>query len=186
MIDILIYRKLKNLIRLGIGLPTASYLFVAEAQQSELERLVYSYGNLETAAGIGVREEKEVDGTTVLNLWLSEFEGAQATTIELSNPHMTMADRAGNLYIADKESHSVRWIWARHLPWRGRTTRGSMVIPASPAMHLFYSDGHVSGGTLIDLFNRRVRGSGSWRINKQHDSGGRCGLRPGVVSSGSV
>ncbi|MGK0185112.1 MAG: hypothetical protein ACI9R3_000887 [Verrucomicrobiales bacterium] len=83
----------------GIALLIAAATPSTQAQQSEFERMVYSFGNLETAAGTGGDE----DG----NFWKSEFEGAQATTIELSNPHMTMTDAAGNLYIADKESNSI-------------------------------------------------------------------------------
>ncbi|MCB1096411.1 MAG: hypothetical protein KDN22_12615 [Verrucomicrobiae bacterium] len=164
MIKIPIYRKLKNLICLVIAVPIASGLSEAEAQESELERLIYSYGNLETAAGIGVREEKEVDGTTVLNLWLSEFEGAQATTIELSNPHMTMADRAGNLYIADKESHSILKVDTQGVVTTVAGTHGPGFngdTGNATAMHLNFPNGlHVlPDGTfyILDLFNRRVR-----------------------------
>src|SRR5207248_323180 len=33
---------------------------------------------------------------------------ARQQTAELSHPHIAMADRAGNIYIADKEAHSIR------------------------------------------------------------------------------
>ncbi|MFT4640129.1 MAG: streptogramin lyase [Verrucomicrobiales bacterium] len=70
------------------------------AQEStDRERVFAEYATLRTIAGLGEEEDA--------NFWKDEFEGADARTIELSNPHMTMADAAGNYYIADKESHSI-------------------------------------------------------------------------------
>ena len=62
---------------------------------------IRAYGLLETLAGTGVGR---MDGFTY---WLPEFEGGPATNAALSRPHYAMADRAGNIYIADKNSHSV-------------------------------------------------------------------------------
>jgi hypothetical protein len=64
--------------------------------------LANSYGLLSTVAGAG--------GATAspMNKWLPEFEGGPATDALLSRPHIAMADRAGNLYIADKEAHAIR------------------------------------------------------------------------------
>jgi hypothetical protein len=67
--------------------------------ETEFESLLANYSELTTIAGIGKREED--------NYWKTSFEGALATEIELSNSHMTMADAAGNYYIADKQSHSI-------------------------------------------------------------------------------
>lgn len=39
--------------------------------------------------------------------WLASYEGAAATTVNLSNPHIAMADVFGNVFIADKASHSI-------------------------------------------------------------------------------
>ena len=81
---------------LGVGsLPVG-----AQTTESEFERLLRGYSELTTLAGLGEGDEKD-------NYWEVDFEGAPATEIELSNPHMTMADAAGNYYIADKESNSV-------------------------------------------------------------------------------
>lgn len=63
--------------------------------------LVQAYGVLETLAGDGIGR---TDG---VSYWQPQFEGADARTVSLSRPHYAMADRAGNLYIADKNSHSV-------------------------------------------------------------------------------
>ena len=58
-----------------------------------------SYGEPELIAGLG--QQQDVNG------WLPSMEGTNALHVELSNTHMTMADAAGNLYFADKESHSI-------------------------------------------------------------------------------
>jgi hypothetical protein len=63
--------------------------------------LVYAYGLLETIAGTGVGRS---DG---VNYWETSYEGGPAAAAGLSRPHFAMADRAGNVYIADKNSHSV-------------------------------------------------------------------------------
>lgn len=58
------------------------------------------FGLLETRAGLGLTDN--------LNEWRPEFEGGPATAAELSRPHITLSDAAGNLYIADKEAHGIR------------------------------------------------------------------------------
>ncbi|MCB1097448.1 MAG: hypothetical protein KDN22_17885 [Verrucomicrobiae bacterium] len=68
--------------------------------RSEFEQFVDNYGSLKTIAGTG-------QGDKGTNWWKPEFEGAPATQVELSNPHITMADEDGNYYIADKESHRI-------------------------------------------------------------------------------
>ena len=62
---------------------------------------IQSYGLLETIAGTGVGR---VDNTSY---WQSAFENGPATNAALSRPHYAMADRAGNVYIVDKNSHAV-------------------------------------------------------------------------------
>ncbi len=63
--------------------------------------LVASYGILETVAGNGAGSISGV------NYWSSSFEGGPATNAALSRPHFAMADNAGNIFIVDKDSHSV-------------------------------------------------------------------------------
>lgn len=63
--------------------------------------LLESYGLLGTVAGHG---DFSADG---LNNWLPEYEGALAVEANLSRPHFAMADNAGHIYIADKDSHSI-------------------------------------------------------------------------------
>lgn len=64
--------------------------------------LVQSYGLLSTVAGSG-----NIDCATCNNWW-SGYEGGLATKAVLSSPHIAMADRVGNLYIADKRAHAIR------------------------------------------------------------------------------
>jgi len=64
--------------------------------------LVDSYGLLSTIAGSG----------NILcpscNSWQPSFEGGAATNAALSSPHIAMADRTGNVYVADKRAHAIR------------------------------------------------------------------------------
>jgi hypothetical protein len=63
--------------------------------------LVMSYGRLHTIAGNGAGR------ADVINYWQSTFENGPATNAALSRPHFAMSDGAGNIYIADKDSHAV-------------------------------------------------------------------------------
>lgn len=63
--------------------------------------LVNSYSVQRTIAGSGFGSED------VTNYWQSSFEGGFATNAALSRPHFAMADNAGNIFIVDKDSHSV-------------------------------------------------------------------------------
>ena len=69
---------------------------------AEFNAVLNSYGELRTAAGRGMIK------TGGLNGWETFMEGGMAVDAELSRPHMTMADREGNLYIADKDAHAIR------------------------------------------------------------------------------
>ena len=62
---------------------------------------VSAYGLLETIAGNGLGQ---VDG---VNYWQTYYEGGAGAWAALSRPHFAMADRAGNVFIADKNSHSI-------------------------------------------------------------------------------
>ncbi len=74
----------------------------AESDGDEFATLVGCYGLLDTVAGAGA------DGSKGVNLWDADMEGGSALDAELSRPHMTMADAAGKLYIADKDAHAIR------------------------------------------------------------------------------
>jgi hypothetical protein len=60
------------------------------------------YGVLTTIAGAG--------GIQNTNQWRPEFEGGPATNALLSNPHISIANQWGEIYIADKDAHAVRKI----------------------------------------------------------------------------
>ena len=64
--------------------------------------LTQAYGLLSTIAGSGA------SNCTPCNDWQSSFEGGPATNAALSHPHIAMADRAGNIYIPDKEADAIR------------------------------------------------------------------------------
>ena len=68
---------------------------------SGFTNLVAAYGILRTVAGNG---SGGVDG---VNYWQPGFEDGPATNAALSRPHFAMSDNAGNIYIVDKDSHSV-------------------------------------------------------------------------------
>ncbi len=74
----------------------------SESEGEEFATLVGCYGLLGTVAGTGT------DGSKGVNLWDEGMEGGPALAAELSRPHMTMADVAGHLYIADKDAHAIR------------------------------------------------------------------------------
>lgn len=59
------------------------------------------YGIIETVAGFGVGR------SDLINYWQPEFESGPATAASLSRPHHAMADAADNIYIVDKNSHSI-------------------------------------------------------------------------------
>lgn len=63
--------------------------------------LLRSYGRLRTIAGNGAGG---IDG---VNYWQPGFENGFATNAALSRPHFAMTDDAGNVFIVDKDSHSV-------------------------------------------------------------------------------
>lgn len=64
--------------------------------------LASCYGLLTTVAGSGNIL------CSACNSWLPEYEGLPATQAALSSPHIAMADKAGNIYIADKRAHAIR------------------------------------------------------------------------------
>jgi hypothetical protein len=69
--------------------------------------LVNAYGLLETIAGTGAGQQ---DGVSYWQPW---YEGGPTQGAALSRPHYAQADRAGNIYIADKNSHSILKITAQ-------------------------------------------------------------------------
>ncbi len=121
--------------------------------------LLQSYGNLHTIAGNGT------GGTDGVNYWQARYEGDYATNAALSRPHFAMSDDAGNVFIVDKDSHSVlkvtpdgriHTVAGTHAP--GFNGDGPA---AATSLHLGQPNGlYVHGnGTLfiLDTGNGRVR-----------------------------
>lgn len=71
---------------------------------SQAQRVLAGWSTLSTIAGEGREGDKAV------NNWEPQDEGAVATQVDLSRPHIAMADLAGNVYIADKDAHGVRMV----------------------------------------------------------------------------
>ena len=66
----------------------------------EFAELAQSFGTIDTLAGTGLTQND--------NGWRPAFEGKPAVEAELSAPHVSLGDAAGNIYIADKEAHAIR------------------------------------------------------------------------------
>lgn len=107
------WRAVKNvfstsgLVQTSLAITGATSFYRAYARNLDGGRpgftnLTLAYGVLTTIAGAG--------GIQDFNNWRPEFEGAPATQVLLSGPHMSMADRSGEIYIADKDSHGIRKI----------------------------------------------------------------------------
>jgi hypothetical protein len=93
-------------IQCKLEIPAANGFFrplaVDLSGQDGFTNLVQSYGTLTTVVGSGATQ------CTSCNNWQPSFEGGWATNAVLSSPHIAMADRAGNIYIADKRAHAIR------------------------------------------------------------------------------
>ena len=120
--------------------------------------LAYSYGLLETIVGNGAGREDDT------NYWSAAFENGPATNAALSRPHFAMADRAGNIYIVDKDSHSVLKVNAQGVisTWAGTHVAGyNGEGAAATNLQLSYPNGLWvrADGTIyvLDTGNGRVR-----------------------------
>lgn len=67
----------------------------------QFESFQNSYNLLTTIAGKGSQGDDQ-------NEWNTSFEGKSATEAMLSGPHFAMADSVGNVFIADKDAHTIR------------------------------------------------------------------------------
>lgn len=75
----------------------------------EFQAMAVSMGTTTTLVGKPQTTTTDANGFAI-NFWAQNpalYEGALASTVPLSNPHMAQADAYGNIYIADKASHSV-------------------------------------------------------------------------------
>ncbi len=122
-----------------------------------------SYGEPELIAGLG-QLAKDGNGDWI-NGWLPAMEGTNALHVELSNTHVTMADAAGNLYLADKASHSVlkmtpegriHTVAGTHVAGNGSDTPqpGTNVALANPNGLYVLPEGTVY---ILDRDNEKIR-----------------------------
>jgi len=78
------------------------FLLVSFTCVAQFEEFCLKYDTLSTIAGKGDIPDKVVNG------WIADYEGGSALDAELSRPHFAMADKAGNIFIADKDAHAIR------------------------------------------------------------------------------
>lgn len=143
---------------LRVRLSVASLVLIAllpRADAQDWPQVQASYGILSRVAGTSLDQNA--------NSWLPAFEGGSAVNAELSNPHMAVADAAGNVYIADKESNSILKV----------TPAGTIHTVAGTHVGGFNGDGPaltaqlnqpngvfaLADGTfyIVDLSNQRIR-----------------------------
>lgn len=134
----------------------------------QFQDLADSFGTTRTLAGIHHATTTNPDGTSI-NFWTPQFEGATATTVGLSNPHIAAADAYGNIYIADKSGQAVLQITTNGLihTFAGTHVGGFNGDGPAPATSLQLSN--VNGlfvfpsGTvyLLDPGNHRIRRVGT-------------------------
>lgn len=84
----------------------ACWVCAPPAKATEFSDLVASFGTVTNIIGTHQTTTNNPDGTGV-NFWLPFYEGQPASTVPLSGPHIANSDAFGNLYIADKFSHSI-------------------------------------------------------------------------------
>jgi hypothetical protein len=133
---------------------------VSAGNPGGFNNLTRSFGNLHTVAGSG--NDGGVDGD---NYWQTGFEGGFATNAALSRPHMALADRSGNLFIVDKDSHSVLKVTpdGRIHTVAGTHTRGNGPDGPTPGTSVALSspNGLWLGGDgvvyVLDTGNGKVR-----------------------------
>ncbi|MCE9615021.1 MAG: hypothetical protein K8T26_12145 [Lentisphaerae bacterium] len=124
--------------------------------------LTHAYGLLTTVAGAGGTRADD-------NEWLPAFEGGAATNARLSTPHMAMANRAGDLFIVDKEAHAVREVRldGTIITVVGTNRPGNGPDTPTPGTQVGLNDPNglwVSGNGMVyvlDLDNGKVRRLGT-------------------------
>lgn len=156
---------MKNLATVSFPLVFACCrLAETNVQADEYGDLVNSFGGITNVIGIHQTTTNNPDGTGI-NFWQPEFEGAPASTVALSGPHISAADAYGNLYVADKFSHSILKITpdGRVHTFAGTHVAGFNGDGPAPANTLqlnlpnglfVFPDGTVY---LLDPGNRRIR-----------------------------
>lgn len=134
-------------------------IVTASLAQSDWDQVRTAYGLLTHVAGVGSDQNA--------NSWFPAYEGGNALTAELSNPHMAQADAAGNIYIADKESNSILKVTPAGTIHTAAGTHIAGFNDDGPALsaHLNQPNGVfvLADGTfyIVDLNNVRIRRVGT-------------------------
>lgn len=119
--------------------------------------LTRAYGELRTVAGAG--------GPKDVNNWRPEYEGGLAVNAVLSGPHISQANAAGEIFIADKDAHAIRKV---RLDGTIVTVAGINAAGNGPDEEMAGTACALSGpngfwlnpdgtGFIVDLGNRKVR-----------------------------
>jgi hypothetical protein len=119
-------------------------------------RLALCYGKISTVAGQGPVPPG-------VNAWQTNFEGAFATEVFLSDPRNAVADDQGNIYVVEREGHAVvkittdgriHTLVGTHVPGAG----GDAIAGTNSAL-LYPSAIHIAGNKLyvLDAGNSRLR-----------------------------
>jgi hypothetical protein len=152
---------LQSELRLQVG-PAGFYrAWVVELSPDRpgFTNLTWAYSTLSTVAGAG-----GATGSGV-NKWSAAFEGQPATSALLSRPHIAMADRAGNIYIADKDAHGIRKVRpdGTIVTVAGVNSAGDGPNTATPGTQVALNEPNglfvLSNGTvhILDLQNGKIR-----------------------------
>jgi DNA-binding beta-propeller fold protein YncE len=113
-------------------------LFSIAAWGDEFSDVSGGFGVTRTLIGTHQTTTNDPNGFAI-DFWMPSFEGAPATAAALSNPHVAQADAFGNVYIADKASHSILQI----------TTDGNIHTYAGTHTAGFNGDGPASATSLM-------------------------------------
>ena len=144
------------------GLLLAAFTGIVSAD--DFTDLSAGFGTTLTLAGLAHATTTDANGISI-NFWTNTYEGAVASTVSLSNPHMAGADAYGNVFIADKSGQAVLKITTNGLihTFAGTHVGGFNGDGPAPATSLQLSN--VNGlfvfpnGTvyLLDPGNHRIR-----------------------------
>lgn len=142
-----------------VPLLVSGFLAASAFGQSDWENVRTAYGLLTHVAGVGADQN--------INSWIPSYEGSNALSVELSNPHMAQADAAGNIYIADKESNSIlkvsvagtiHTVAGTHVPGYNGDGPALSTQLNQPNGVFVLPDGTFY---IVDLFNSRIRRVGT-------------------------
>ncbi|HTI69908.1 MAG TPA: hypothetical protein VMF06_08080 [Candidatus Limnocylindria bacterium] len=151
------------------GLPSTAFILSglwagAVSLAGEFSDMAATFGTTLTLSGTHQDVTTNPDGTSI-DFWVPSYEGAPATAVSLSNPHIASADVYGNVYIADKYSHAILRITpdglihtfaGTHQPgFNGDGPASATTLQLSKPNGLFVlADGTVY---LLDPGNQRIR-----------------------------